>query len=120
MPRQAQAIATTGSDCLRPSSSRSREFSDDEIVRQARGLRLIHLFSGPSREEDGMGVEVRRLGAEMDERDILHGPQSDLADEAVWTPIIEDIKGGEYDGGFAGPPCSTFSSSLWLSLPHAV
>ena len=43
------------------------------------------------------------------EFDILHGPQCDLADDAVWRPLRALIEGGKFPGLIAGPPCETFS-----------
>ena len=37
------------------------------------------------------------------------GPAYDIADNAVWEPLLRRIKSGMYHGLFAVPPADTFS-----------
>ena len=85
----------------------------DELKRQARGLKLLNLCSGPARP-DGIDVYVRELGAECVDIDLVLFPKDDITDDALWSAIRSDIAEGVYHGAGNAPPCSTLCQQrIW-------
>ena len=41
--------------------------------------------------------------------DIVAGPAGDLADDAIWDPLLERLRRGEFFAVIVSPPCGTFS-----------
>ena len=81
----------------------------------AKGRKLLHLFSGPSDRSDGFAAFAKERDFGCDEFDtIIHKQLHDLADDAVWYPLFENIKGGDYEGLLAGPPAMERPSSMVL------
>ena len=80
----------------------------EEVMRQARGLRLLNLYCGPVREKDGLDVYVKGWGAQIDGYDILISPEHDLLDEGRWSRIRASLEEGYYDSTGSASPCSTF------------
>ena len=81
---------------------------------------VLILFSGQLRP-DGTSLEecLTKLGIGSVTFDILYGPHCDLADDAIWQPLVSRIKSGDFMALMAGPPCGTFSASdLFQAGPH--
>ena len=77
---------------------------------------FIHMFSG---KEDVLGKEITRQ-AEAEGLDVyivnldkLTDESFDLSKDQPYCDILEDARGGEYDGGHAGPPCGSFSMARY-------
>ena len=72
--------------------------------------RVIYLFSGPAGMPTGFDHYCGQLhGVRVivaDER--VDAVNFDLAEDAAWGRIVQDIKKGIYRGGLLSPPCSTF------------
>eukprot|EP00971_Amphidinium_carterae_P227633 4515352-Amphidinium_carterae.1 len=68
---------------------------------------LLYAFSGPSSRLDSFGSFVRKLGASVDEVDIINASHHDLVDQENWTQLWSRL--GDYCGVLLAPPCSTFS-----------
>ena len=77
---------------------------------------FVHMFSGKRdvlgetlekmAEKEGMKVYIVSL-------DKLIDGEFDLSKDHPYTDILEDARGGEYDGGHAGPPCGSFSMARY-------
>ena len=84
------------------------------------GLRVLHLFSGPSPRADGLAhyLQACKPSIHTVEVDIINGhlEDQDLVDDAVWTRIKQRLVSGDFSFVFAGPPCRTFSDAR-LSRP---
>ena len=72
--------------------------------------RLVYLYSGPYRT-DSVARYLHELGWDCREVDIEAVSEDDLLDDDVWNSILGQIKGNEFDGLLASPPCGTFSAA---------
>ena len=96
--------------CLGTTGIESPFISLTEFKRVCTGMRLLSLFHGFHRPDDGLEHFATRFGVTIDRFDTEISSSHDLADESVWQPILDAITEGTYDGGGGGPPCSTFSA----------
>ena len=78
-----------------------------------RRIRVLHLFSGPADRPDGLSAYLRSVGIDTKDCDIIneHLEEQDLVDDAVWQRIMVEVRRGDYDFIFLGPPCRTYSLS---------
>ena len=72
-----------------------------------RQLDFVHLFSGPEHRADGLAAALGVSGHRCWEYDIVNGDHQNLADEEVWTSVLQKLT--SCSGAVCGPPCSTFS-----------
>ena len=74
------------------------------------GRRILHLFSGPPRRDDGLAAYARKKGIATDEIDTLvHKRRGNLLCDEVFNSIMRRIRDGEYIAAVIGTPCTTFS-----------
>ena len=100
-----------------PKSSAATSASVQLVSRRARGTgRVLHLFSGPSGRSDGLSAFLRELGWECDEFDSKcnNDEAQNLADDTVWSALMQKIKSGYYDYIISGTPCETFSRARFV------
>lgn len=71
--------------------------------------KVLILFSGSKTGATSLSGCFHTLGVDSITFDILEGKAGDLADDAVWRPLLTRIHNGEFACLVAGPPCSTFS-----------
>lgn len=74
-----------------------------------RKYKVLYLFSGPRRQEDGFERQCQNLGIECTCIDIEYDASHNLLDQAVWERIEKDLP--DYDGFLITPPCSTFTAA---------
>ena len=67
------------------------------------------LFAGPSSNPHNIQHLLRARGIRVDSYDITEGDHQNIADDAVWDPIMARLKAGDYAVLLASPPCSSFS-----------
>ena len=86
-------------------------------------LRVLYLFAGPHRRSDIREclqnlAEGQAFTVEVTEVDILlHGKADDLASDDVWSRLLQEIAGGNFDIIIASPPCHTHSRALERAGP---
>ena len=89
----------------------------DEVRRQAQWMRLLSVYRGPLRRDDGLDHYVSLWGAETKayyfDIDTSHG----LADDAFWTTVKADIEfeSSVYAAAGMVMPSGTFSSGRPLT-----
>lgn len=71
--------------------------------------RILYLFSGPHRPQDGFEAFCKQLGVTCDCIDIEYDESHDLLDEDFWTRLERRLD--DYDGYLISPPCSTFTAA---------
>ena len=69
--------------------------------------KILYLFSGPPRPDDGLGKFLDELGIECVCVDLEVNELHDLLDQDVWEGVSQDLP--MYDGFMLSPPCCTFS-----------
>eukprot|EP00435_Cladocopium_sp_Y103_P021519 s4006_g5.t1 len=69
--------------------------------------KVLYLFSGPLRPDDGLGKFLHELGIECVYVDLEVNASYDLLDQDVWERISEGLP--MYDGYMMSPPCCAFS-----------
>ena len=74
---------------------------------------FLSLHAGPKRRGD-MVDAGRDRGVRVHAFDLRRSLQHDLLDQVTWDKIIKNIRGGNYEGGYAAPPCFTFALSRGL------
>ena len=79
-----------------------------DLLRICKNVRLLNLFSGPARPQDGISAVGASLGATVDDVDIEISPSHDLTKASVWDPIQHRLDHGDYDGTGNAMPCGTF------------
>ena len=82
--------------------------SKSVVGKQSEG-RILLLCEGPAERETSLHNLLGTANFEDSDYDIVNGPARDLADNAVFEPIIPAVLAGEYAGSLASPDCSTFS-----------
>ena len=78
--------------CTKPSSDRHR---------------LLYLYSGPKRDEDGFSKYCKANDFECDYIDKEFNDDHDLLDQQVWDELYANLS--RYHGYLMSPPCSTFT-----------
>ena len=74
------------------------------------GNRVLLLFSGPRRGEDGLAASLKRFGFDPNEVDILCHPALDLyTNDDLFQDLVVEACSGAYCAMIAAPPCGTFS-----------
>ena len=91
-----------------PYYSLVNKVSKNEVGKQTKG-RILLLCEGPAERDASLHNLLRAADFENGDYDIVNGPARDLADNAVFEPIIPAVLAGEYAGSLASPDCSTFS-----------
>ena len=76
-------------------------------------LSILILFSGAEREasmKNWVKWYASKLGlaVQVENYDNLNGPEQDLCDEVVWTPLLQKVKEARFHAIMMMPPCSTF------------
>ena len=69
---------------------------------------IVSWFSLPF---DGVDFFAGRFGVSVDCFDLEISADHDLADDAYWRSIMDNVDQGMYAGGGGGAPCSSFSAS---------
>jgi len=103
---EACNFAAVSREPLAPSAAR-------KPTRERVALRFLLLFAGPRRTgsvKDWLLKLGSEIGAavEVDDFDLVNGPQHDLMDDYVWRKVLEKVKSNSYSGVLLSPPCSTF------------
>ena len=83
------------------------ESLDDEwdnmvTLRPLDGKLVYHLFSGAGGPRDGVRHYVEQLGGVCHEFDILNGEHQNLADEHIWSRLLEEMRALASTGMLAG------------------
>ena len=74
---------------------------------------VLYVFSGPTRETDGLGTFCIELGSRCNMLDKeIGGSRHDFTDDGVFTKTRCDLNFGRYMSGAYSPPCGTFSMVL--------
>lgn len=73
----------------------------------SRGHRILYLYSGPSRPDDGLAFFARQLGSDCVCVDKEFDYEHDLLDQTFWESVKDDLD--NYDSYMLSPPCNTFS-----------
>lgn len=71
--------------------------------------KILLLCEGLAERDTSLHNLLLAADFENGDYDIVNGPARDLADNAVFDPIIPAVLAGEYVGALASPDCSTFS-----------
>jgi len=88
-----------------------RIFSIHKELYGGREKVFIHYFAG---ENDVLGEEFRKFGWIVIAYDILRNPAHDITDKKFLNFLIEEIRRLRPQASFLGPPCSSFSSWLYM------
>ena len=67
------------------------------------------LFSGTRRAPTSLQSCLEAYGYTVDAFDSIDGADGDLADDAVWDPLLAKVRQGVYIAAVISPPCTTFS-----------
>lgn len=73
---------------------------------------MLILFSGPCCANSKLGevaTALQTVEVECKEFDIINGSSQDLADDAVWGPLLAGLQSNQYAGVVSFPPSATFS-----------
>ena len=86
---------------------------------KCRVITILHLFSGPCREEDlGWWLKVLCAAsgctARVENIDTLINPKFNLYFDEFYESIFKAVSAGIFDVLISGLPCSTWSKSRWL------
>jgi hypothetical protein len=76
------------------------------------GKPVLVLFSGPRCPNSNSGAFAAALckfSVSCSEYDTCNGPSQDVADDAVWLPLLALLQADHFDGMVAFPPGTTFS-----------
>ena len=96
--------------CQRDQDDRFASLMEDAIPASTeRKYKVLYLFSGPRRQEDGFERQCQNLGIECTCIDIEYDASHNLLDQAAWERIEKDLP--DYDGFLITPPCSTFTAA---------
>eukprot|EP00435_Cladocopium_sp_Y103_P050888 s1251_g15.t1 len=88
--------------------SSSQENSVGEVTDTAGDrIRILYLYSGPPRPDDGLGLYAKELGADCTYVDKEFDQKHDLLDQTFWEDLKKDF--GNYDSTLLSPPCSSFT-----------
>ena len=68
---------------------------------------LLHLFAGPPNRPRSVARYARDLDAVVCDVDILGG--ADICDDAVYEPLLERARRGDFAAAIAGIPCQSYS-----------
>ena len=71
--------------------------------------KVLYLFSGPMRHQDGVDVWLESQGIQCKCLDTEISLDHDLLDQSNWDVVWRDLD--EYDGRLLLPPCGTFSAA---------
>ena len=71
--------------------------------------KLLYLFSGHARPEDGVDVFSAALGFQCRCIDTEISPERDLLDDAIWQNVWDELH--QYEARLLSPPCGTFSAA---------
>ena len=71
--------------------------------------RILYLFSGPRRPDDGFEKFCRDRGVTCDCIDIEYDESHNLLDQTFWEQLEQKLD--QYDGFLISPPCSTFTAA---------
>ena len=73
--------------------------------------RILHLFSGPSSNLEGVKKLLETQGWIVDDFDSIENNDEDqnILRDDIWDEITRKIKEGHYDFVLGGPPCGSFS-----------
>ena len=89
-------------------------------VSSRHGERVLLLFSGPTRGEDGLAAACTRFGLCPTEIDTLIAPDLDLyAGDELFEELMIAAYSGEFCALIAAPPCGTFSVARLPMRPDA-
>ena len=99
------AAAATGVDAHQEQSAGNSV--DTAGTTDTGGVRILYLYSGPHRPDDGLTKYLQELGAECVCVDKEFNNEHDLLDQQFWEDCRDSFC--EYDGFLISPPCSTFT-----------
>ena len=98
----------TGEDETNTQPSQSSVNSVDEITTTVGdNVRILYLYSGPQRPDDGLATCAKKLGADCTCVDREFDQEHDLLSQAFWEETKQTFSG--YDSTLLSPPCSSFT-----------
>lgn len=71
------------------------------------GHRILYLYRGPSRPNDGLAFFAKQLGSECVCFDKEFNEEHDLLDQTFWESVKEDLD--DYDSYMMSPPQHLFA-----------
>ena len=71
--------------------------------------KMLYLFSGPVRVEDGFSTFCKANGFDCDYMDKEIDDSHDLIDQQIWEGVLAELP--NYDAYLTSPPCSTFTAA---------
>ena len=79
-----------------------------QIIRH--GPQALHAFSGRAGRSDGLAAYLAKAGIRCEEIDtVIDSKRHDLLDDGVFDAKLRAAQAGQFQFGFFGTPCSTFS-----------
>ena len=100
------------------STDKNSSLSDNELLNSTNEdvgktvetkCKVLYLFSGPLRADDGFDKFRRDEGYECDCIDIEVSLDHDVKDQTFWESLRKRLR--EYDGYLLSPPCGTFTAA---------
>lgn len=71
--------------------------------------KVLYLYSGPSRNEDGFGTYCLKNSLKCDYVDKEYNDAHDVLDQHTWETVFARVP--SYDAYLLSPPCSTFTAA---------
>ena len=103
----ASAVPVVHEHVSRGEKRRRAQLGSHHVVGRALPRRVLVVFSGPLDRPDGLAAELRKLGFEVVEVDTLAG--IDIRTDAVFLPLLAEVRAGRFCCVFLAVPCSTYS-----------
>lgn len=73
------------------------------------GRKVLYLYSGPQRDDDGFGTFCKTNSLMCDYVDKEYNDAHDLLDQQTWDTLHSKLQ--DYDAYLLSPPCSTFTAA---------
>eukprot|EP00435_Cladocopium_sp_Y103_P022772 s4904_g5.t1 len=97
-------------DAMQQQTEGSSRNSVDSLTDTAcEGARILYLYSGPHRPNDGVAFYARELGSDCTYVDKEFDDSHDLLNQAFWETLKKTFR--EYDSALLSPPCSSFTAA---------
>ena len=86
-----------------PNSTNADSYPSQDVQK------VLYLYSGPRRDEDGFSTFCKANGFSCDYVDKEYDDSRDLLDQQVWEEVEKTLP--RYEGYLMSPPCSTFTAA---------
>eukprot|EP00435_Cladocopium_sp_Y103_P055167 s446_g18.t1 len=80
---------------------------DDVTATEGDAIRILYLYSGPHRPDDGLAHFAAELGSDCTCVDKEFDDEQDLLCQSYWEDLRKTFR--EYDSALMSPPCSSFT-----------